>query len=71
MGKNKKEHRKKVAKRNEAIKLQQKKFEKAKENFISELIEREKAAGKFDNNQSSVIPGVSGPVIDLGQGPQI
>lgn len=72
MGKNKKEHRKKVAKRNESIKLQKKKFEKAKENFIAEIIEREKAAGKFDNNtQVPVIPGVSGPLIDLGQGPQI
>lgn len=70
MGKNKKEHRKKVAKRNESIKIQQKKLEKAKENFLAELIEREKAAGKFDNNVSA-IPGVSGPIIDLGQGPQI
>lgn len=70
MGKNKKEHRKKVAKRNESIKVQQKKLEKAKENFLAELIEREKVAGKFDNNVSA-IPGVNGPIIDLGQGPQI
>lgn len=69
MGKNKKEHRKKIAKRNESIKLQQRKFEKARENFIAEIIEREKAAGKFDNNTQ--IPGVSGPLIDLGEGPQI
>jgi hypothetical protein len=68
MGKKEKEHRRKVTKRNEAIKVQQKRLKKAQENFIMEMIEREKAAGKFDNNTQVPIPGVSGPIIN---GPQI
>ncbi|NBO22730.1 hypothetical protein EBU94_05250 [bacterium] len=50
MGKKEKEHRKKVAKRNERLALERKKFEKQQRNFLMELIEKEKAAGKFDNN---------------------
>lgn len=68
MGKKAKEHRKKVAKRNEIIKQQQHRLKKAQEDFLKQLIEREKSAGKFDNNQ--VIPGINGPDIML-DGPQI
>jgi hypothetical protein len=50
MGKKEKEHRKKVAKRNERLALERKSFEKQQKNFLMELIEREKASGKFDNN---------------------
>ncbi len=67
MGKKAKDHRKKIAKRNEEIKLNQKRFKKAQED-IMQIIEREKAAGKFDNNPS-MKPSV--PHIDLGEGPQI
>lgn len=49
MGKSAKEHRKKVAARNEAIKTQQKKNQKMQNNFLRELIEREKASGRFDS----------------------
>lgn len=65
MGKKDKEHKKRVAKRNEAIKLQQKKFEKVREEFMKQLIEKEKQAGKFDN-----VPEFN-PMMDLGLGPQI
>lgn len=65
MGKKDKEHRKKIAKRNELIKTQKKRFEKAQQEFLMQLIEKEKAAGKFNN---TVEPVAS---IDLGEGPQI
>jgi hypothetical protein len=68
MGVKKKEHRKKVAKRNEMIKLQEKKMQKMKEEFIMKMIQREKEAGKFNNNPSA--PVVDTPVIDV-EGPQI
>ncbi len=64
MGKKAKEHRKKIAKRNEAINLQKRRIKKAQEEMLMQLIEREKAAGKFNND-----PVVSN--VDLGEGPQI
>lgn len=66
MGKNKKEHRKRVAKRNEAIKAQQKRLEKAQQEFLMALIEKEKSAGKFDNNPAP--PPID---INLGEGLQL
>ena len=67
MGKKTKEHRKKVARRNEEIKTQEKRLKKAQQDFLMQMIEREKAAGMFDNNMHS------GPVIDIGipSGPMI
>lgn len=65
MGKNKKEHRKKVAKRNEIINAQKRKMQKAQEEFIKAMIEKEKQAGKFDNNEVMI------PNIDLGEGLQL
>jgi hypothetical protein len=66
MGKKKKEHRKKVAKRNELINAQKRKMQKMQEEFIKALIEKEKQAGKFENNEMA-------PKIDtnLGEGLQI
>jgi len=66
MGKKKQDHRKRVAKRNEAIKAQQKRIDRAKEDFIKALIEKEKAAGKFDNNPAA--PAID---VNLGEGLQI
>lgn len=66
MGKNKKEHRKRVAKRNEMIKAQKRRIERAQEEFVKAMIEREKAAGKFDNNPAA--PGVD---VNLGEGLQL
>ena len=42
MGKKAKEHRKKIAKRNEATKLKEKKVRKAQQDFLMQLIEQEK-----------------------------
>ena len=65
MGKNKKEHRKRVAKRNEIINAQKKKIQRAQEDFIKAMIEKEKEAGKFENNDFSKID------INLGEGLQL
>lgn len=67
MGKKDKLHRKKIAKRNESIKIEQKKLQRAKEDFIMKMIQREKEAGKFENN---TVVQPAGPIIDI-QGPQI
>lgn len=66
MGKKKKEHRKRVAKRNEAIKAQQKRVAKVQEEFFKALIEKERQAGKFENNP--VPPELD---INLGEGLRI
>lgn len=71
MGKRAKEHRKKVAKRNEEVKASQIRVKKAQQEFFKQLIERERAAGAFENNPQMPIPGVNGPSIDLGVGPMI
>lgn len=61
MGKKEKEHRRKVAKRNEVTKSKQKKIKQIQHDMLMQLIEKEKASGKFDNT----------PMIDLGNGPMI
>lgn len=67
MGKNKKEHRKRVAKRNEMINAQKRKMQRAQEEFIKSIIEKEKNAGKFDNNEV-MTPRLD---VDLGEGLQL
>ncbi len=49
MGKKTKDHRKKVQARNQEIAGQKKKMQKAQQQWLMDLIEKEKAAGKFDN----------------------
>ena len=49
MGKNAKDHRKKVQARNQEITNQKNKMQKAQQKWLMDLIEREKAAGKFNN----------------------
>lgn len=49
MGKLKKEHRRKIAKRNEKINQQKKKMQKAQQDFLMKLIEQEKQKGMFNN----------------------
>ena len=69
MGKKDKEHRKKIAKRNESIKQQQKSLQKAKDKIISEIIKKEQEQGKFNNNPSiDTVISNPGPQIN---GPQI
>lgn len=72
MGKKAKEHRKKVAARNASINNDKKKFQKMQHNFLKDLIERERAAGKFDNPVSEdTIVGVEAPTFTEQQGPII
>ena len=74
MGKRTKEHRKKVAKRNEQSKQQQKKLEKAQKEFLMQLIEQEKQKGLF-NSPVMPLPGglplTEGPTLGIPNGPQI
>lgn len=68
MGKKSKEHRKKVAARNQKIQQHRKSIENAQRKFIMDLIEKEKKAGLFDNNQPPVPVPSNDPIIE---GPQI
>ncbi len=74
MGKTAKEHRKKVAKRNETISIQKKKMEMTKDEFLKKFIEKERLAGKFDKYalpDETQILGASAPVLTEMQGPII
>ena len=75
MGKKSKEHRKKVAKRNAEIKNQQKKYQKQSQDFLMQLIEREKAAGAFNGtpvkSNDDIIIGAPAPTLTEQQGPII
>lgn len=64
MGKKAKEHRKKVAKRNEQINQQRKKYEKQQKEFLMNLIESEKQKGAF-NSPVMPMPGFEGPNLGL------
>ena len=66
MGKAKKEHRKKIQKRNEKIKQDQSRMEKLKRAFFQQIM-KERESGVFNNNQPVV--GVDGP--NISEGPQI
>jgi hypothetical protein len=68
MGKNAKEHRKKVAKRNAEIKAKVKKFEKSRQDQLMELIQKEKAAGAFNIPQKDILPT---PTLTETKGPII
>jgi hypothetical protein len=80
MGKKAKEHRKKISQRNEQIKLQEKKIKKAQQEFLMQMIEREKQAGQF-NSPVMPLPGgpltegplvnIPGPSLGVPSGPQI
>lgn len=68
MGKNLKEHRKKVSNRNERIKQEKRKLEKAQHEFLKNLIEQEKNRGLFN---SPVMPLPSFPGILDGNAPTL
>lgn len=71
MGKKTKEHRKKVAKRNEKIKIERKGQEKAAMNFLRKLIQREKESGAF-NSPVQPLPSAELPSSNPNfMGPQI
>ncbi len=65
MGKRDKEHRKRVAKRNENIKVKEKQIKKIQQKMLMELIEKEKQKGLFDNIEkvSNDIDEIDGPEI--------
>lgn len=75
MGKKAKEHRKKIAKRNADIKTQQKKYQKQAQDFLMQLIEKEKAAGAFDStpikSNDDIIIGAPAPTLTEQRGPII
>lgn len=66
MGKKAKEHRRKVAKRNEKLKQEKTAYMNMQRKFVEELIRREKESGQFDSPM--VLPPMDGPQIS---GPQI
>lgn len=59
----KKEHKKKVEKRNQKIREEKSKMEKMKREFIMNLIKQEQEKGLFDNN-ATLEPVLNGSVID-------
>ncbi len=65
--KNKKDHKKRVGARNQRIKEQKLKFQKAQQEMLMKLIEQEKNKGMFDNlpniGSSSGDINVDGPLI--------
>lgn len=70
-----KNHKKKVAVRNEKISQQKRQIEKMQKQFLMDLIKREQEKGAFDNttpvdNQIISNPTLETPSIDI-QGPQI
>jgi hypothetical protein len=71
---NRKNHKAKVAARNEKINQQKKKVEKLQREFIMNLIKQEQEKGLFDNNPTiePVSTGLSneGPTLDI-EGPII
>lgn len=68
MGKSRhrKDHKKKANARKVKMKSENNRMEKAKKNFIMDLINREKEKGLYDNN--AIVPSVDGPIIE---GPSI
>ena len=77
----KKDHKKRVAKRNNILNQERKKMEKAQKEFIMKLIQEEKEKGLFNNTPEKlnlpdpVIPTMGMPITDpstIGvEGPRI
>jgi hypothetical protein len=62
---NRKDHKKKVAARNNRIQQQKSKMEKMKREFINQLIKMENEKGLFDNVPNvDMVDMIDGPVID-------
>jgi hypothetical protein len=77
----KKEHKKRVAKRNNILQQERKKMEKAQKDFLMQLIREEKEKGLFDNQTQEfklpepTIPSMGLPITDASsfgiEGPKI
>lgn len=63
----KKEHKKRVAKRNNILQQEKKRYEKAQKEFFMKIIEEEKQKGLFDNPIAQLPTPTSIPSIDVGQ----
>lgn len=63
MGKKAKEHRKRVAKRNERIRLEKKKIQNIQMEFLKKLIEQENQRGAF-NSPVMPMPGFEAPILN-------
>lgn len=71
MGKKRdKEHRKRVAKRNEQLKIQKKQAEKSAMSMLMKLIEQEKQKGAFES-PIVPMPGFEPPTLYETNGPQL
>jgi hypothetical protein len=73
MGKKAKEHRKKIAKRNEDLKKHQKKAQNIHKEMLMKMIEKEKNSGMFNSPVVPINGPLSVPVLgpNLGMGPSI
>lgn len=73
--KNRKDHKKRVAARNDKIKLERERFQKIQQKLFMELLEQERQKKQqplFENMpQIPTIPSVEGPSLDPLQGPVI
>jgi hypothetical protein len=69
---NRKDHKKKVASRNQRVAEMKRKNEKMQREMIMNLIEQEKQKGLYDNLPpiNEINPAMNGPQIDVS-GPQI
>lgn len=67
--KTKKEHKKRVAKRNNILNQERKRVEKAQKEFLMKLIQEEKEKGLFNNLTESklpepTLPNLGSPILD-------
>ena len=75
----KKEHKKRIAKRNNILEQEKKKFQKAQKDFLMKLIEEEKQKGMFDNPTQPPklnipnlgLPTIGGPSLGIQEGPKL
>ena len=68
---NRKDHKKKLAQRKQKMAQDKARYEKAKREFIMDLIKKEQEKGMFENNPT-ITPSIDGPAIDTTiEGPSI
>lgn len=76
--KTKKDHKKRVAKRNNVIQQERKRYEKAQKEFLMKLIDEEKQKGLFNNPIQQLgeistfgLPTIGGPSLGFSEGPKL
>jgi len=76
--KTKKDHKKRVAKRNNVIQQERKRYEKAQKEFLMKLIDDEKQKGLFNNPVQQLgeiptfgLPTIGGPSLGFSEGPKL